>query len=131
MAFFPKLGQLFPIFEKGQGRPSPRLAPSSYAPVIITSLLTYRVKGRFVIQFCGAVMLNKKFKQNFKMTCGGKTKNGELEIHTMSEDSLSRDASNTESSPAISDYTVLGQETDDHNTPETNLSMTFIISLTR
>ena len=76
-------------------------------------------------------MLNKKFKQNFNMTYGRKTKNGELEIHTMSEDSLSRDASNTESSPAISDYTVLGQETNDHNTLETNLSMTFIISLTR
>ena len=29
--FFPKLGHFFPIFEKGQGHPSP-LPPSSYAP---------------------------------------------------------------------------------------------------
>ena len=36
---------------------------------------TYRVKGYFVIEFCGAViMLNKKLKQSFKITSGGKSK---------------------------------------------------------
>ena len=30
--FPPKLGQFFPIFEKGQGRPLPPPPPSSYAP---------------------------------------------------------------------------------------------------
>lgn len=37
--FFIKLGHFCPIFEKGQGRPSP-LPPSSYAPVLIIPPLT-------------------------------------------------------------------------------------------
>ena len=32
---FPKLGHLFPIFEKGQGRPPPP-PPSSYAPAVVS-----------------------------------------------------------------------------------------------
>ena len=41
----------------------------------------------------------------------------------MTDDSPSRDASNSPSFPAISDYDGLEQNTYDHNTLETNLNV--------
>ena len=42
--FFPKLGECFPIFEKGQGRPPPP-SPSSYAPDISLCFIQINTKS--------------------------------------------------------------------------------------
>ena len=69
--------------------------------LIITSKLlslTAR-KVYFFIQFCGAVLLNKKLKYNCNINCGGK------QYHVMTDDLPSRDDTfNTPSFPKISNY---------------------------
>ena len=44
--FFPKLGHVFPIFEKRQGRP-PLPPPSRYAPVLLSITLNKRNNFRY------------------------------------------------------------------------------------
>ena len=65
--------------------------------LIITSKLL-SLTARF-IQFCGAVLLNKKLKYNCDINCGGK------QYHVMTDDLPSRDDTfNTPSFPKKSDY---------------------------
>ena len=49
---FPNLGQFFPIFEKGQGKPPPLLPPSSYAPALFVCE-SAMVPGVCILLFSG------------------------------------------------------------------------------
>ena len=55
----------------------------------------------------------------------------EPEINIFTDDSLSRDTSNTPSFPTIPGYNGLKQDTDVHNTLEKNLLFIHIIIFTR
>ena len=80
------------------------------------------MKGYFFIRFCGTQV-------EVKHNLWRETK----QYYIMTDDSTSRDTFNTPSFPSISDYDGLEQNTDSHNTLETNLNVsaciTFIISL--
>ena len=53
----------------------------------------------------------------------GRQNNEEPEIDIMADDSPSRDTFNTPSFPARQDYNSLEQDTDGHNTLETNFNV--------
>ena len=50
--FFSKLGQFFPIFEKGQGKP-PTLPPSSYAPEEMQQIA---VRKDFIMDYASLIL---------------------------------------------------------------------------
>ena len=57
----------------------------------------------------------------------GREKNGEPEVHIMTDDSPLQEKPNTPSFSTISDYNSSQQDTDDHNTPKTNLNVSTLL----
>ena len=72
-------------------------------------------------------MFNNKLKQSFFFLVERRRNNGEPEIYILTDDSPSRDASNAPSFPAISDYNGTEQDTDGHNTLETNINVSELL----